>query len=199
MEAPSTVEYQSSQVNLFMAGITKDLEDHVTNKSAKYCFNFDSEKPARDPEGDFEWFEVSNFSKSEVNGKKPRINVYNDRKSTADTDMLSARGPVNTSMFSFDNTQGAGLNGSRPSMGAYPRHSLFEQQRVDAQRFAVIRPDFADSNFCIPEEHERESNPSPSQDVDEFCGRESLAERPEAEGSIQNPSLMHVSSPFAVV
>ena len=127
MEAPSTVEYQSSQVNLFMAGITKDLEDHVANKSAKFCFNFESEKPMRDREGDFEWFEVSNFSKSEVTGKKPRINVYNDRKSTADTDMLSARGPVNTSMFSFDATQGPGLNGSRPSMGGYPRPSLFEQ------------------------------------------------------------------------
>ena len=40
MESPAVVEYQSSQVCVFMAGINKDLEDHVLTKSAKYDFNF---------------------------------------------------------------------------------------------------------------------------------------------------------------
>jgi len=62
-----------------MAGITKDLEDHVMSKSAKFAFNFEQETPMRGKEGEFEWFEVSDFSKSEVGGKKPRINVLNNR------------------------------------------------------------------------------------------------------------------------
>jgi hypothetical protein len=34
MEISQAVDYQASQVNIFMAGITKDLEDHVMSKSA---------------------------------------------------------------------------------------------------------------------------------------------------------------------
>ena len=39
---------------------------------------------------EFQWFEVSNFSKSEATGKKPRMNMNNyDRTSTGDTTMHS--------------------------------------------------------------------------------------------------------------
>ena len=79
MECSTAVDYQNSQVNLFMAGITKDLEEHVITKSAKFAFNFELEKPMHCSGANFEWFEVGEFSKSEVGGKKPRINVCNDR------------------------------------------------------------------------------------------------------------------------
>ena len=72
-----------------MAGITKDLEDHVLSQSAKYSFNFEQGKPISDPDGDFEWFRVSEFSKSEAAGKKPRMQVACDRKSTAYTTLHS--------------------------------------------------------------------------------------------------------------
>jgi len=100
MKCSTAVDYQTSQVNLFMAGITKDLEEHVITKSVKFDFNFELEKPMHGIGANYEWFEVSDFSKSEVGGKKPRINVFNDCKSTADTDILSSLGPVNTSMLS---------------------------------------------------------------------------------------------------
>jgi len=79
MECSTAVDYQNSQVNLFMAGITKDLENHVITKSAKFSFNFELEKPMPGSGANFEWFEVGEFSNSEVGGKKPRINVCNDR------------------------------------------------------------------------------------------------------------------------
>ena len=41
MDSSSAVDFHSSQVNLFMAGINKDLEEHVLAKSAKYAFNFE--------------------------------------------------------------------------------------------------------------------------------------------------------------
>ena len=85
----ATIDYQASQIGLFMAGITKDLEDHVLSKSEKYAFNFESETPMPGgPNNDFQWFEVSNFSKSEATGKKPRMNMRDnnyDRTSTGDT------------------------------------------------------------------------------------------------------------------
>lgn len=89
-----------------MAGINKDLEEHVLSKSAKYAFNFETETPIQaGVNNDFQWFEVSNFSKSEENtGKKPRINstihanggagsnAFYDRASTGDTTgLFSAR------------------------------------------------------------------------------------------------------------
>jgi len=92
-----------------MAGINRDLEDHVSSKSAKYAFDFSTEKPMEGVEREFQWFQVSDFSKSEVTGKKPRMNVPGDRRSTADTtlhsvnpDILSARGPGNMSTFSME-------------------------------------------------------------------------------------------------
>ena len=60
---------------LFMAGITKDLDDHVVSQSAKYSFNFTEEKPMQGPDNDYQWVEVSHFSKSEATGKKPRMNM----------------------------------------------------------------------------------------------------------------------------
>ena len=88
-----------------MAGINKDLEEHVLSKSAKYAFNFETETPIQaGVNNDFQWFEVSNFSKSEEStGKKPRINsiaanggagsnTFCDRASTGDTTgLFSAR------------------------------------------------------------------------------------------------------------
>ena len=100
MEASPAMDYQSSQLSLFMAGITTDLDEHVITKSAKYAFDFEREKPLPQADAEFHWFEASQFSKSELTGKKPRINVFNARESTADTDMFSARGPINTSMIS---------------------------------------------------------------------------------------------------
>ena len=64
---------------------------------------------------EFQWFEVSNFSKSEATGKKPRMNMNNyDRTSTGDTTMhsiqpdglFSARGGMNTSNFTAMETSG---------------------------------------------------------------------------------------------
>jgi len=40
MDSTATVEYQSNQVTLFMAGITKDLDEHVQAQSRKYAFDF---------------------------------------------------------------------------------------------------------------------------------------------------------------
>lgn len=104
VESSPAVEYQNSQVGLFMAGINRDLDEHLTSQSAKYAFDFEHEKPHNTTEGDFEWFEVSNFSKSEVTGKKPRMQMQHDRKSTADTtlhsiqpDILSPRGGLDSS------------------------------------------------------------------------------------------------------
>lgn len=104
VESSPAVEYQNSQVGLFMAGINRDLDEHLTSQSAKYAFDFEHEKPHNTTEGDFEWFEVSNFSKSEVTGNKPRMQMQHDRKSTADTtlhsiqhDILSPRGGLDSS------------------------------------------------------------------------------------------------------
>ncbi len=76
MDTSSAVDCQTSQVSLFMAGISKDLEEHVLSKTAKYAFNFVQEKPTFDKDADFEWFEVSQFSKSEATGKKPRMVIH---------------------------------------------------------------------------------------------------------------------------
>lgn len=194
MESSPAVDYQSSQVHQFMAGITKDLEDHVSTKSQKYTFDFEKEEPMQDVEGDFQWFEVSNFSKSEVGGKKPRLNVFNDRKSTMDTEKISACQHLNTSMYSHDTSNPSAMNILRQS-SIFAAPTYFEQQ-VNPQRFAVLnKPTFTDSRSCILEE--REDTPSPNQnDTDSEFGRESLAERPEFEGSIQNPFLLTVSMPF---
>jgi len=43
----------------------------------------------RGTEADFEWEEISDFSKSEVALGKPRLIVQPDRKSTADTTLHS--------------------------------------------------------------------------------------------------------------
>jgi len=161
MESSPTVDYQSSQIHQFMAGITKDLEDHVVMKSQKYTFDFDKEQPMEDDDADYQWFQVSNFSKSEVQVKKPRLNVVNDRKSTTDTEkIISARHHLNTSMFSFSQ------DASNPHPGNVSRQSsiftaptYFEQQ-VNPQRFAVLKPTLIDSSHCIPEE--REDTPSPN-------------------------------------
>lgn len=59
MDTSSAVDCQSSQVNHFMASISKDLEEHVLSKTAKYAFNFVQEKPSFEKAADFEWFEVS--------------------------------------------------------------------------------------------------------------------------------------------
>ena len=45
MDNSPAIDYQTSQVSLFMAGINKDLEDHVMSKSEKYAFNFEQETP----------------------------------------------------------------------------------------------------------------------------------------------------------
>ena len=90
MENSSAIDYQASQIGLFMAGINKDLEDHVLSKSEKYAFNFEQETPMQGANNEFQWFEVSNFSKSEATGKKPRMNMNNyDRTSTGETTMHS--------------------------------------------------------------------------------------------------------------
>lgn len=100
----AAIDYQASQISIFMAGINKDLEEHVLSKSAKYAFNFETETPLQGTaaNNDFQWFEVSNFSKSEeATGKKPRINANSaansnhqfnniyDRASTGDTTLHS--------------------------------------------------------------------------------------------------------------
>lgn len=111
MDNSPAIDYQTSQVSLFMAGINKDLEDHVMSKSEKYAFNFEQETPMQGVQGEYQWFEVSNFSKSEATGKKPRMNVQNyARESITDTTLhstqpdglLSSRGPINTSNFSME-------------------------------------------------------------------------------------------------
>ena len=76
MGSSSAIDYHGSQVNSFMAGISKDLEEHVLSKTAKYAFNFVKEKPTFEKDADFEWFEVSQFSKSEAAGKKPRMMIH---------------------------------------------------------------------------------------------------------------------------
>ncbi len=60
-----------------------------------------------------------------------------------------------------------------------------------------LRPqEFRGNRECIPEV--RESFPSPSQFNDTaFYGRESLAERPQEEGSIQSVDNMTLSTPFS--
>ena len=60
MEHSTAVEYPS-QVSLFMAGITKDLEEDVLSKTTKFAFNFAKGKPIDelDEERDFDWTEVS--------------------------------------------------------------------------------------------------------------------------------------------
>ena len=173
MEHSPAVEYQSSQVSLFMAGITKDLEDHVVTQSAKYSFNFEQEKPLPGPNRSYQWFEVSHFSKSEATGKKPRMNVQQqyDRKSTADTSfhsfqpentVLSARGLANTSIFSYEASQ-AQILASRQSSVYSVTPSQAQQICPPValpQRFAAgSKSDFLDGPSCIPEE--RESTPSP--------------------------------------
>ena len=114
MESSPAVDYQASQVDLFMAHINRDLEDHVSAKSNKFAFDFEQEKPMHSPNADFQWFEVSHFSKSEAAGKKPRIAITTtaqDRKSTAaDTTLHSIQpdnmihsgrgGPLSNSTFS---------------------------------------------------------------------------------------------------
>jgi len=111
MENTSAIDYQASQISLFMANIHRDLEDHVLTKSEKYDFNFEQETPMNGDNNDFQWFEVSNFSKSEATGKKPRMNMNNyDRTSTGDTTlhsihpdgMMSARGGMSASNFSIE-------------------------------------------------------------------------------------------------
>ena len=173
MEHSPAVEYQSSQVSLFMAGITKDLEDHVGTQSAKYNFNFEQEKPFRGPDRDYEWLEVSHFSKSEATGKKPRMNMQQqyDRKSTADTSfhsfqqestVLSARGLANTSIFSNEASQAqvlASRQSSVYSVTPYQAQQICPPVALP-QRFAVVsKSDFLDGPSCIPEE--RESSHSP--------------------------------------
>ena len=89
-----------------MAGINKDLEDHVLSKSEKYAFNFDQETPLRGGNNDYQWFEVSNFSKSEATGKKPRMNMNAyDRTSTGDTTLHSIH-PDSTLISSRGETSG---------------------------------------------------------------------------------------------
>ena len=60
----------------------------------------------------------------------------------------------------------------------------------------MLRPDFTDSNHCIPEVRESTSSPSQLPNMCEI-GRESLAERPGLEGSIRNPFMMTISTPFS--
>jgi len=60
----------------------------------------------------------------------------------------------------------------------------------------VLRPDFAYSNHCIPEVRESTSSPGKLPNECEF-GRESLAEQPGLEGSIHNPFMMAISTPFS--
>lgn len=137
-----------------MAGIAKDLEDHMQNASQKYAFDFEKETPMQGVERDYEWVKVSNFSKSEVTGKKPRFNVFTDRKSTADTEKLfSARNHLNTSMFSQDAS-----NMMHRESSLFQAPTYFENQG-NPQRFAVLKPDFAANNYSIPEE--KDENPSP--------------------------------------
>ncbi len=60
MEHSTALEYPS-QANQFMAGIYKDLEEHVLSKTTKLQFNFASEKPLEvpDEQREFDWVEVS--------------------------------------------------------------------------------------------------------------------------------------------
>ena len=133
------------------------------------------------------------------------MNVPENRRSTADTtlhsvnpDILSARGPGNMSTFSMETTQGqifAPRQSSVYSVTSY--HAQQPQHQRIASGMHYLRQEFVDKNDCIPEE--RESNPSPNQyDTSEIeCGRESLAERPGMEGSVQSPIMMPVSTPFS--
>ena len=191
MENSQSYDCPTSQVNLFMAGITKDLEEHVTSTSRKYAFDFGKEEPMEDVEGDFQWLEVSNFSKSEVGGKKPTICVFADRKSTADTDKLYTNAHLNTSIISQD-----GYNlGCRQS--SLFKASSFSEQQAHSQRFAILKqPTHTLGNKSIPEECEETPSPSQGQSYEAEMGRESLIERPEIEGRVQNPFLLNVQSPF---
>ena len=219
--SPPVVEYQSSQVCVFMAGINKDLEDHVLVKSAKYNFNFQKERPIGGPKSDIEWEEVSDFSKSEVAVPKPRINVQPDRKSTADTtlhsiqpEVLSARGLglTNTSTFSGETLFTPNF-AQRQSL-VFPEPTSQRQQicfggqysSASVQRFAAtsaysgkknqnnnLAVPLVSQNDCIREE--RESTPSP--DLQFYPVRESLAERPGSEGPIRSPVNLTRCTPFA--
>ena len=53
MESSPAVDFQSSQLCQFMAGINKELEDHVISKSAKYAFDFAQEKPMEGEDREF--------------------------------------------------------------------------------------------------------------------------------------------------
>lgn len=71
-----------------MAGITRDLDDHVSAHSRKYNFDFEHEKPqvsSRDIRADYHWTHISQVSNSEAQGKKPPMQVTYERKSTAAT------------------------------------------------------------------------------------------------------------------
>lgn len=91
MDSSPVADYQDSQVSLFMAGLNKDLQEHVSAQSVKYGFDFQQGKPEAETSGPFSWCEVSEFSKSEVVGKKPRMNVGQgmQRDSTAVTTLHS--------------------------------------------------------------------------------------------------------------
>ena len=45
MDSTQTVDFQSNPVSLFMAGITKDLDEHVQASNRKYAFDFQQQKP----------------------------------------------------------------------------------------------------------------------------------------------------------
>ena len=102
------------------------------------------------------------------------------------------------SSFSMETSQGqvfASRQSSVYTVTSY--HAQHPQHQRLASGLPFLRQDLVDNNDCIPEE--RESYPSPSQYRSEIeCGRESLAERPELEGPIQNPVMMPVSTPFSV-
>ena len=196
-----------------MAGINRDLEEHVVSKSAKYDFNFQHEKPIEGADADFDWHEVSDFSKSDVTATKPRMNFQPDRKSTADTtlhsiqpEVLSARGPGITYKSTFSPEAISTPNFAQRHSVVFPVTSQYNQicpSSASVQRFAAgngtTSPNLmlyrrgTGHNDCIYEEHE--STPSPNQTFLVDC-RESLAECPGSEGPVQSPVILACSTPF---
>ena len=91
MDSTTSVEYPNSQMNLFMAGITRDLDEHVQAQGRKYAFDFEAGRPlerSASTGSDYKWVEISHNSNSEVAGKKLRSQVsvgLPNRHSTAIT------------------------------------------------------------------------------------------------------------------
>lgn len=55
MATTTAIDYQANQASLFMAGITRDLEEHVQIQSQKYDFDFNHAKPIVAHDAEYQW------------------------------------------------------------------------------------------------------------------------------------------------